>query len=154
MNNIYKFDETGFLIGHGRSENILSKTPKKRHTIASQSSRIAVTAIECTSMTGYILPPLLILPGKRQMSDWYDSNRDHLPNQYMIKTSDNGYTSDEIAYHWIHHFVLKTIRAITVARHSRWSASALNCPSHTTRFENCWQIELGIKICLVLADLI
>jgi hypothetical protein len=104
MNNIYNFDETGFLIGYRQSENTLSKTPKKRYTIASQSSRISVTAIECMSMTGYLLPPLLILPGKHQMSDWYDSNRDHLPNQYMIKTSDNSYTNDKIAYHWIHHF--------------------------------------------------
>jgi hypothetical protein len=69
MNDIYNFDETGFLIGHGRSENALSKTPKKRHTIASQSSRIAVTAIKCISMTGYLLLSLPILPGKRQMSD-------------------------------------------------------------------------------------
>jgi hypothetical protein len=63
-NDIYNFDETGFLIGYGRSENTLSKTPKKRHTIASQSSRISVTAIECMSMADYLLPPLLVLPGK------------------------------------------------------------------------------------------
>jgi hypothetical protein len=38
------------------------------------------------------------------MSNWYNSNRDYLPNQYMIKTSNNSYINDEIAYYWIYHF--------------------------------------------------
>jgi hypothetical protein len=102
--DIYNFDETGFQIGTGRAEKSLYKNPKTRKTIASQSSRTLVTSIECTSADGYLLPPLIIMPRKRHMKDWYEKNQAKIPPQYIVQPTENGYTNDEIGYHWIHHF--------------------------------------------------
>jgi hypothetical protein len=32
----------------------------------------------------------------------YDETQ--VPNQYLVGVSENGFTTDELAYHWIHHF--------------------------------------------------
>lgn len=63
---------------------------------------ICVCFVVTTSADGYLLPPL-IMPGKRHMRDWYEKNQAKLPPQYIVQTTENGYTNDEIGYHWIHH---------------------------------------------------
>jgi DDE superfamily endonuclease len=53
-------------------------------------------------MNGFVLPPVIIMPGKRRMIDWY--NETELPDRYMILTFDSRYTTDELAFHYFHHF--------------------------------------------------
>jgi len=102
LNDIYNFDETGFQIGIGKAEKSLYKGPKKHTIIASQSSCKSVTIIECISSNGFLLPLLIILPGKHQLVDWYRKTK--IPDQYIIQTSKNGYINDKIGYHWIYYF--------------------------------------------------
>jgi hypothetical protein len=109
VKDIYNMDETGFHIGTGITEKTLTKQSKKKcQTIASQSNHKLVTSIVCFSTDGFLLPPLIVMPEWRHMTDWYEKNWEKLPPQYIIRMSDTGYLNDEIGYYWIHHFNMFT----------------------------------------------
>ena len=54
-----------------------------------------VTAIECVNVTGWCLPPFIILEGKVHLESWYQQNS-NLPSDWAITVSDNGWTTDEL----------------------------------------------------------
>lgn len=103
--DFYNMDETNLRIALGKDENIITLNPEGKHYIPSSSSRKSLTAVECISADGFVLKPLLILPGVQHMEDWYTQD---LPPDYLIATSPTGYTSDEIALEWIKHFDRQT----------------------------------------------
>ena len=49
-----------------------------------------------------MIPPILILKGVNHLHQWY-TNTD-IPNQYLIGTSDFGYTNNILSIEWIKHF--------------------------------------------------
>jgi hypothetical protein len=103
--DIYNMDETGFCIGQGRRvDTIYTRYPDAVEAIHSSLSRVLVTSVECISIDGFVLPPLLIIPGVVQLEEWY--TKTNIPDNYIIQTSDTGYTNREMTYLWINHFDL------------------------------------------------
>lgn len=61
------------------------------------------TVIEAISAAGDVIPPLIILKGKRHMAKCYDESIP-LDRGALIGVSDSGYTNSNLALEWIKHF--------------------------------------------------
>ena len=68
--NIYNMDETGFQIGQGKIEKVITAFPEANTQIGSAMSRKLVTVIECISAEGKPINPFLVLAGKYHLEDW------------------------------------------------------------------------------------
>lgn len=97
--DIYNFDETGFQIGVGRDQWIITREPKKRIVSGSITNRESLTVVEAVSATGYTTPPLIILSAKTILFRWFD----HLDDE-AIAITESGYINDRLAYQWVQHF--------------------------------------------------
>ncbi|KAJ5969218.1 hypothetical protein N7501_005466 [Penicillium viridicatum] len=62
--DIYNFDETGFQIGVGRDQFIITRHPKKKLFNGSVTNRESVTVLEAVSADSFVYPPLIILSAK------------------------------------------------------------------------------------------
>jgi DDE superfamily endonuclease/Tc5 transposase-like DNA-binding protein len=103
--DIWNMDETGFRIGIGKDQLVVTR--KRRVTyLGSPSNRESATLIEYISATGNHLPPLIIMSGERHMSRWYVTET--LEDDAVISVTPTGYSNDNIALHWIHHFEQKS----------------------------------------------
>jgi hypothetical protein len=104
--DLYNYDETGFRIGIGKREMVVTKARRKRVRVSSakDSERELVTACECISASGDVIPPMIILKSKsdRLMEDWVRAT--DLPDDWLLETSETAYINDEIALEWIKHF--------------------------------------------------
>lgn len=101
--NIYNFDETGFQLGQGKSQKVVTANPiQASRGIGSGEINESLTAIECISADGAVIPPYIIFKGKYHLERWYQSP--NLPDDYRVATTPKGYITDEIAFDWLHHF--------------------------------------------------
>lgn len=97
--NIYNFDESGFQLGQGKDQKVVTAHRKRARHIGTGGHGETVTAIECIAADGWVMSPYIILKGLCQMESWYrDTN---LPDDYRIAPQVNGWTSDAIAYDWL-----------------------------------------------------
>lgn len=64
-------DETGFQIGQGKVEKVITVFPEASASIGSSMTRKLVTVVECISAEGKPTNPFLILTGKHHLEDWY-----------------------------------------------------------------------------------
>ncbi|KAJ6050500.1 uncharacterized protein N7446_010609 [Penicillium canescens] len=71
--DIYNFDETGFQIGVGRDQFIITRHPKKKLFNGSITNRESVTVLEAVSADGFACPPLIILSAKQALARWFDA---------------------------------------------------------------------------------
>lgn len=100
-NDIYNMDETGYRIGCGRSQLVVSTKPGTRKYLMDPDNRQHITSIECISATGYVLPSMIILPGAQIIHNWILSELDPTT---VLAVSDTGYSNDDIQMDWIRHF--------------------------------------------------
>ena len=98
---IWNMDETGFRIGVGKDQLIVTKR-SRAHYFALPENRESATAIEAISAAGNVIPVFLILAGQVHMAQWYQVPE--LDLETAIHLSPTGYSNDEISLHWIRHF--------------------------------------------------
>jgi hypothetical protein len=72
--SIWNMDETGFRIGVGKDQLIVTKR-KRAHYFGIPENRESATSIEAISASGEVLPAFLILAGLMHMGHWYGSPR-------------------------------------------------------------------------------
>ncbi|KJZ69545.1 hypothetical protein HIM_11058 [Hirsutella minnesotensis 3608] len=102
--NIWNFDETGFMIGYLQKGTFLwTFNEIERPILTDAHDTISVTAIEAVSAAGKVIPSFLIIPGVQLKVRWFDNNLD---GNTVITTSPKGYINDIIALEWAHHFEL------------------------------------------------
>ena len=101
LGDIYNFDETGFRIGVGRDQVVVTLYPKTRIYRDDPDVRETITSVECVSGDGVVLPPFLITKGKQILTSWLA--KDFHPGT-KIGVSDTEYTNDVLAMEWIRHF--------------------------------------------------
>ncbi|KJZ68915.1 hypothetical protein HIM_11701 [Hirsutella minnesotensis 3608] len=99
--DIWNMDETGFRIGVGKDQLVVTKR-KKAHYFGTPGNRESATAIECISAGGRVLPAFLVLCGIQHQARWYEVMKDHPDTR--IAMSPSGYNNDEICLEWIYHF--------------------------------------------------
>jgi DDE superfamily endonuclease/Tc5 transposase-like DNA-binding protein len=99
--DIWNMDETGFRIGVGKDQFIVTKR-KRSHYFAIPENRESATAIEAISAGGHYIPAFLILSGQMHMAQWYQVPE--LDGDTAIRTASTGYSNDEISLEWLQHF--------------------------------------------------
>lgn len=60
------------------------------------------TAIQGANALGWAIPPFIIVKGNYHLSSWYENSP--LPKDWVIATSENGWTTNERGLEWIQHF--------------------------------------------------
>ncbi|KAJ9479276.1 hypothetical protein VN97_g13176, partial [Penicillium thymicola] len=103
--DIYNFDETGFQIGVGRDQFIITRHPKKKLFNGSVTNRESITVLEAVSADGFTCPLLIILSTKQALLRWFDN----ISSDEHIATTDTGYINDTLAFQWIQLFHKWTI---------------------------------------------
>jgi hypothetical protein len=98
--DIYNFDETGFQIGVGKDQWIITREPKRKIFNGSVTNRESVTVMEAVSATGFVCPPLFILSAKQMLLRWFDA----IQTDEHLAISDTGYINDILALQWIRLF--------------------------------------------------
>jgi hypothetical protein len=58
--DIYNFGETGFQIGVGRAQFIITREPKKKLFNGSVTNRESITVLEAVSADGFTCPPIML----------------------------------------------------------------------------------------------
>ena len=87
-------DETGFRIGIGKNQLIITKQ-KQTHYFDLPENRELATAIECISAAGKFVPLFLILSGTLHMAQWYQVKE--LDSRIAIIPTSSGYSNNEIS---------------------------------------------------------
>jgi hypothetical protein len=97
--DIYNFDETGFQMGVISTAKVITGSERSLRPVTVQpGNREWVTAIECVSSYGWIVPPMIIFDGKVHISSWYT---DTLPRDWTIAVSENGWTNNSLGLTWL-----------------------------------------------------
>ncbi|KAB2108385.1 hypothetical protein AG0111_0g3456 [Alternaria gaisen] len=97
----YNFDETGFMMGVAATSKVVTSSDTVGRAVTIQpGNRDCVTTIECINASGWCLPPFVILSGKLHQASWYQ----HLPPDWVVAVSDNGWTTDKLGVEWVKHF--------------------------------------------------
>ncbi|KJZ68936.1 hypothetical protein HIM_11679 [Hirsutella minnesotensis 3608] len=94
-------DETGFRIGVGKDQLIVTKRTRA-HYFGIPENRESATAIEAISVNGDVIPAFLILAGQMHMASWYQIPE--LDPDTVIRPTPTGYSNDVISLEWLQHF--------------------------------------------------
>ena len=99
--DIRNMDETGFRIGIGKDQIIVTRR-KRAHYFGIPKNRESATAIESISAGGRVVPAFLILSGQMHMAKWY--GMPGLDDNAAIRPTPSGFSNDEISLEWLQHF--------------------------------------------------
>ncbi|KAJ6437104.1 FAD linked oxidase domain-containingprotein [Purpureocillium lavendulum] len=99
--DIWNMDETGFRIGVGKDQLIITKR-KRSHYFSIPENRESATLIEAISAGGRNTPAFIILAGQNHMAHWY--HQQELEPETVLRPTPSGYSNDEISLEWIQHF--------------------------------------------------
>ena len=100
--NIYNIDETGFRISIGGNQWIITMDIHRLHHSPSDTNRDYTTSVEAVSGDRVVVEPMMILKDINHLEKWYIQIS--LPDNYLIGTSNSGYTNDTLFIEWIKHF--------------------------------------------------
>ena len=99
--DIYNMDETGFRIGVGKDQFVVTKK-KQAGYFGLPNNRESATVIEAIRGNGEVIAPFIILSGITHMGKWYGIPT--LPTKASITLSPSGFANDEISLAWLKHF--------------------------------------------------
>ena len=103
VEDIYNFDETGFLMGIlGTTTVVTSSDRTTKPKLVQPGNREWVTVIQGINSQGWAVPPFIIFKGKWHLGSWYEEQ--HLPAGWRIAVSENGWTTNELTLEWLKHF--------------------------------------------------
>jgi len=92
--DIYNFDETGFMMGKILSQMVITgwdRSGKKKRV--QPGNREWVTIIEGVGAAGRVLPPFVVFAGKVLINTWIED----LPGNWILEVSPNGWTNNQLA---------------------------------------------------------
>jgi hypothetical protein len=97
----HNFDECGFMMGMICAQMVFTGSEKRSNPKKIQpGNRDWVTIIQGICAAGWAIPPFIIFGGKVLISSWYPD----LPRDWIIETSDNGWTTNKLGVRWLKHF--------------------------------------------------
>jgi hypothetical protein len=106
--DIYNFDETGFMMGMISTRKVAKRAQRHRKPKSVQpGSREWVTVIEGINAAGWAIPPFIIVTSKKHLRNWYEGS--NLPADWAIAMTKNGWANNEIGFEWLNHFNEHTI---------------------------------------------
>jgi hypothetical protein len=103
VEDIYNFDETGFLMGIiGTTTVVTSSDRTTRPKLVQPGNREWVTVIQSINSQGWAISPFVIFKGQWHLASWYEKAQ--LPYGWRIAVSENGWTTNEVTLEWLKHF--------------------------------------------------
>jgi hypothetical protein len=142
---IYNFDETGFMMGVIASGMVVTGTERRgRPKSVQPGNREWITVIQAINAEGQAIPPFIIGAGQYHLANWYrDSN---LPGNWAIATSENGWTDNEKGLEWLKHFD----RCTTKGSKNRYRLLILDGHEshHSVDFERYCKANKIITLCM------
>jgi hypothetical protein len=100
--NIYNFDETGFQLGQGKTQKVVTtRLIQAARGNPTREMGDLVTVVECIAADGFTMTPYFIFKGTVHLERWYDFD---IPGEYHIAVSPKGYSTDTIGFDWIQAF--------------------------------------------------
>jgi hypothetical protein len=99
--DIWNMDETGFCIGVGKDQMVVTRKSKSSY-LGIPTNRESATAIEAISTSKQYIPAFLILSGAVHLGRWYEIQT--LDPDTTLTVSLTGYSNDELSLAWIQHF--------------------------------------------------
>ncbi|RFN49752.1 hypothetical protein FIE12Z_5989 [Fusarium flagelliforme] len=107
--DIWNFDETGFMMGLIQSGMAVTGSERQGRPKAVQpGNRGWITAIPAINAEGQSIPPFIIGSGQYHLANWYRES--NLPADWVIATSQNGWTNNELGLEWLKHFDRSTAK--------------------------------------------
>lgn len=101
--DVYNFDETGFLMGIlGTTTIVTTSNRTTKAKLIQPGNREWVTAIQGVNSQGWAIPPYLIFKGRWHLASWYE--KEQFPSDWRIAVSENGWTTNEVTLDWLKHF--------------------------------------------------
>jgi len=101
--DIYNFDETGFMMGQITSSMVITGADRSgRRKKVQPGNREWVTVIQGVCTDGWCVPPFIVVKGVYHLANWYSDST--LPRDWVIKPTENGWTNNETGLDWIRHF--------------------------------------------------
>lgn len=101
--DVYNFDETGFMMGVISSTMVVTTSDRhSRASLAQPGNREWATVIQGVNARGWTIPPFVILKGQYHLANWYTEC--DLPGNWVLATTQNGWTTNERGVEWIKHF--------------------------------------------------
>ena len=97
---MFNMDESGFNEKR-KSKKVVAASGSKNVWSKSIETNSHVTFVACASASGFVIPPLIILQGKRLNRDVMDEMK--VPNA-RVTTSPKGFINESIFYNWLTHF--------------------------------------------------
>lgn len=143
--DVYNFDETGFLMGMLSTAKVVTSSERvNRPRTIQPGNREWVTVIQGICATGWAIPSYIVVKGKYHLLPWYRDGQ--FPRDWRIHTSDNGWTTNEIGLDWIKHFDMYTkdrtkgvYRLLVLDGHES---------HHSSEFEKYCQAQKIITLCM------
>jgi hypothetical protein len=102
--DIWNFDESGFRIGIGKDQWVITFEPRRRVYLPTPDDRTSLTMTECVNAEGVAIEPMMIIEGVALLERYFVD----LPDNYLIAHSTSGYTNDDLSLEWVRHFERKT----------------------------------------------
>jgi hypothetical protein len=110
--DIWNFDETGFMMGLLQSGMVVTGSERQGRPKSVQSgNREWITVIQAINAEGQSIPPFIIGAGQYHLANWYRES--NLPADWVIATSQNGWTNNQLGLEWLKHFNRSTTNRST-----------------------------------------
>ncbi|TVY62375.1 hypothetical protein Focb16_v004072 [Fusarium oxysporum f. sp. cubense] len=101
--DIYNFDETGFMIGMIGSGIVITDAERRGKPKSVQpGNREWVTVIQAINAEGRAIDPFIVVAGQYHLANWYRES--NLPATWAIATTQNDWTDNETGLEWLKHF--------------------------------------------------
>ncbi|KAM5527945.1 transposase [Fusarium oxysporum f. sp. phaseoli] len=101
--DIWNFDETGFMMGVIEPGTVVTSSYRQgRPKQVQPGNREWITVIEGINAEGQSIPPFIIGAGQYHLANWY--RECDLPGDWVIATSHNGWTNNQLGLEWLKHF--------------------------------------------------
>ncbi|KAL9561247.1 hypothetical protein ACKAV7_014602 [Fusarium commune] len=142
---IYNFDETGFMMGVIASGMVVTGAKRRgRPKSVQPGNREWITVIQAINAEGQAIPPFIIGAGQYHLANWYRESS--LPGDWAIATSPNGWTDNEIGLEWLKHFD----RCTTKQSKNRYRLLILDGHEshHSVDFERYCKANKIITLCM------
>ncbi|KAK0622145.1 hypothetical protein DIS24_g11354 [Lasiodiplodia hormozganensis] len=101
--DFFNFDETGFMMGVISAGMVVTTSDDRgKAKLARPGNREWATVVQCIGSQGWPIPPFIVLAAQHHLANWYTEC--DLPPDWVIATSDHGWTTNGIGLDWIKHF--------------------------------------------------
>ncbi|KAH7464117.1 hypothetical protein FOMA001_g17824 [Fusarium oxysporum f. sp. matthiolae] len=107
--DIWNFDETGFMMDMIMAGMVVTGSESQgRPKSVQPGNREWITVIQAINAEGQSIAPFIIGAGQYHLANWYQES--NLPGDWVIATSQNGWTNNELGLEWLKHFDRSTTK--------------------------------------------